>query len=570
MRLANAGRRPASDGQPMPRGPPAGRPAGEGQAEGALVGGGKRGAKPADRAVGAPVGTGLGTGRRPIASTRGRAAPGGGQREGGIVAVADGAEPLARRTPVPTPGRRDHRTPRPRGRRPGQDVRPDAGGDQGSGNPGDAGGDQSFTTAATVARFDAAAAETWEKLAGLLREARPDAAANWLDDLAARRRQAEAELRAARSIDRGQFGTAAYEQATHARLAHVEAALKLDPTLEDAHGEHMSSLYQECSLAGNNHEGKKLADVAESTLTHALNYLDRFGPHAKYRRAAHDACWPAIYLSLGKRDSPSRPELTPQRLRMVQMAKRVLDDAIRNSDLGTSTMPYGPTGSEFQLSRGDVDHRWADDETHGRSRWPSASNGSIVFCGNAREARLSRRRTNEGVPSDVMRRPQGGGMFWWECDDLWLRAAELAVDDASLDRAQQLVAQLQKRVTATQTQPKMSLSVARRQLLLRLRSVVVRMDDEAQLAEFDRWVQGMRERPVQWIRIQWRDANAFIKREASMREAIRAFQTSPIKGVTLRGEGLPGDGFVGSISALAEGDGRHVPGDHHYIPVETG
>ena len=210
---------------------------------------------------------------------------------------------------------------------------------------GDAGGDQSFAIDATVARFDAAATETWEKLAGLLREARPDAAANWLDDLAARRRQAEAELRAARSIDRGHWGTAAYEQATHARLAHIEAALKLDPTLEDAYGELMASLNEECSLARMNRERRKMADVAESTLAQALQYLDRFGPHAKYRRAAHDACSLAIYLSLDDLDTSSRPELTSQRLRMVQMAKRILDDAMRYSDLGTSTMPFGSTGT---------------------------------------------------------------------------------------------------------------------------------------------------------------------------------------------------------------------------------
>ena len=59
---------------------------------------------------------------------------------------------------------------------------------------GDASGDRSFTTVATVAEFDKAAVKTWEQLAGLLREAKPTAATDWLDDLAARRRQAEAEL----------------------------------------------------------------------------------------------------------------------------------------------------------------------------------------------------------------------------------------------------------------------------------------------------------------------------------------------------------------------------------------
>ncbi len=38
---------------------------------------------------------------------------------------------------------------------------------------GDAGGDQSFTSVATVAEFDRAAKETWQKVAGLLREAQP-------------------------------------------------------------------------------------------------------------------------------------------------------------------------------------------------------------------------------------------------------------------------------------------------------------------------------------------------------------------------------------------------------------
>ena len=124
-------------------------------------------------------------------------------------------------------------------------------------------------------------------------------------------------------------------------------------------------------------------------------------------------------------------------------------------------------------------------------------------------------KTTEGVRSDVMQRPQSGGLFWWECDDLWLRAAELAVDDACLDRAQQLVVQLRKRVTATQTQSRVSFPFARHELLLRLRSVVLRMDDEARLAEFDQWVQGMRERAVERMRVRWTEPRAFVPRDVA-------------------------------------------------------
>ncbi len=101
--------------------------------------------------------------------------------------------------------------------------------------------DQSLTTVGTVARFDRAAAEAWEKLAGVLREARPGAAAGCLDEMAVRRRQAEAELCIGRTLRGDRMEDYAK---LLARVAHTEAAMKIDPTCEEAAVEHLTSLYR--------------------------------------------------------------------------------------------------------------------------------------------------------------------------------------------------------------------------------------------------------------------------------------------------------------------------------------
>ena len=155
------------------------------------------------------------------------------------------------------------------------------------------------------------------------------AAAGWLDELAARRRQAEAELHAARLLGPGQWGTAESQQAIHDRLAHVEAAVKLDPTLEDAAGEHLRTLRDACTLVRHSTARARTTELAESILTHALRYFDRFGPQAKYRDVAHDASCVAIDAELGSLDLPGNLALTSRRLRMIQMAKLVLEDAVK-------------------------------------------------------------------------------------------------------------------------------------------------------------------------------------------------------------------------------------------------
>jgi hypothetical protein len=232
---------------------------------------------------------------------------------------------------------------------------------------GDTGANQSFATTATVGRFDAAAAASWEKLAGFLREARPDAAANWLDDMAARRRQAEAELRTARSLHSTEWGPVTYEQLAHDRLAHLEAALKLDPTLEDAIGERFESLANECAFASAKHEWKKTLDFCESILSDGLRYFDRYGTQGKYRETAQRASRCAVDQALGVLDfyagmalghqgaplTASDQGLTPQQLRIVPMAKRVLEEALVPGERrrGGGLM-YSP-GDQIALSRAD-------------------------------------------------------------------------------------------------------------------------------------------------------------------------------------------------------------------------
>ena len=61
-------------------------------------------------------------------------------------------------------------------------------------------------------------------------------------------------------------GTAESQQAIHDRLAHVEAAVKLDPTLEDAAGEHLWTLRDACTLVRHSTARARTTELAESIL----------------------------------------------------------------------------------------------------------------------------------------------------------------------------------------------------------------------------------------------------------------------------------------------------------------
>ncbi len=433
---------------------------------------------------------------------------------------------------------------------------------------GDAGGDRSFTTVATVAEFDKAAVKTWEKLAGLLREAKPNAATDWLDDLAVRRRQAEAELRAAKAIDPGYSRTAEHDRAIHARLAHVEAAVKLDPTLEDAAGDNLRMLMDECVLAQQNWLRQKVNDLAEEILAQALRYLERFGPRGKYRKVALDAGCAAAAASLADLESSTGMELTPQRLRIVQMAKLILEDAVKFGPPIDSAMYLNVPMS--QCSRAAI--LTIVGRAMKRTRVPAAERQQWVD-GILRQAALSEEPLPNMDPAELrslrnekerdeaqkaaLLRQFECDRFRWECTSMILCAAELAMDDVCIDRAWKLAAQLENRYQAKDKYALMGAFSMQQELLPRLRFVVMRMDDAGRLAEFDRWLDGLttRTKLIEMIRIRWPIADLYGDTTA-VPGAIRHNDIPTFDGLVIQCPTSPPSNLPRVICPLVEGNGR--------------
>jgi tetratricopeptide (TPR) repeat protein len=339
------------------------------------------------------------------------------------------------------------------------------------------GRDQSLLTAGTVAQFDRAAAEAWEKLAGVLREARPGAAAGWLDEMAVRRRQAEAELRIARTL-RGDPLTPDLGKLL-ARVAHTEAAMKIDPTSEEAALEHLASLGDACFRALSVHKGETQGEVdelAERILAGAVQYFDRFDPKAANRAIAHEACRIAVHLGLI--ELWGRPlhefEWTPRRAGMVQSARLALEDCVKHCGgtrvAGYEAMALVSVGRAMKRSGVPIEQRqqWID--------------GILRQCA---------RNEAEAPKADGIAKEQLQTGY----NELWLRAAELAVDDGRRDRAKALVAQLRDRIAASANPPWPD-------HVVQLRALVARLDDAAALAEFDRWVKELNSPGVQRLALR--------------------------------------------------------------------
>ena len=328
---------------------------------------------------------------------------------------------------------------------------------------GGSGHDQSLATVGTVAQFDRAATETWEKLAAMLREAQPGAAASWLDEMAVRRRQAEAELRIVRTLrgDTRDFGRLL------TCVAHAEAAMKLDPTCEEAVVERLTSLKDACLRAATVHKGEtegEVEEIAERTLAGAVQYFDRFDPSPANRAAAREACRVAMHLGLGDIYFSGTYfhgviRWTPRRLAMIQSAKLLLEDSLKH---GSRTTAAGYEAMALVIVGRAMKHAGLPREE--REPW---IDGVLQQCAldeakTAKAELIAKRRSQD------------------EYNRVWLGALGLALDDGRRDRARELIARLQDRIAAGPPPPWIA-------PVAELRELVARLDDAAALADFDRW-----------------------------------------------------------------------------------
>ncbi len=388
-------------------------------------------------------------------------------------------------------------------------------------------------TAGTVVQFDRAAAEAWEKLAGVLREAKPGAAAGWLEEMADRRHQADAELRIARTL-RGAMMDDYAKLLT--RVAHTEAAMKIDPTCEEAAVEHLTGLGEACFCAATVEKARtdgEMEELAARTLVAAVQYLDRFDATAN-RAAAYEACRLAVHLGVGDiyfngLFSQGGIQWTPRRLQMVDNAQRILEDSVKHSvALGYQDMMLTIVGRTMR-------HRGVP--LAQRQQWVD---GILQECVRGEKAKTV---------------PTGGP----HCD-LWLCAAELAFEDGSAGRAKELFAQMLDRLDSDRANWGLSSNFHARAVKL-----LERMDDAAVLAAWNRRIKEVQDQQAQvLLRLQIHWPEIMPVRDSHGNVIPDGLDAVP--SLLLRQAAEPG-GFGRSSRPLAAGDQRlYVLMDKAEIP----
>lgn len=343
------------------------------------------------------------------------------------------------------------------------------------------------------------------------------------EDAAARQRRSPAEVEAARAIAKEPMSLVDPQKMAQ-RLVHAETAAKLDSTLEDAVAEQIESL----ASYSYNHLGKPSgADAAKRIMELAPLYFDRFGADAPHRDQVHSACHGAVFLKLMLlRDFP-RKDLSPDKIQVVLAAKKILVLSIKRND--PKSLP--PYNSHFLLLVGRGLH--ATGKTcQERQQWVDEI---LKIC---RESEAERTRLAGTQDSVVMHQ---------QFDLMWLSAIELSIDDGEVQRAEQLLAELQKRVATR-------FGTTQDYLLPKLRGALVRMDDAALLGRFDRWQSELQGQAVGLIGVRWPDPEVFPRYERLSADTRRDI-TPPIEGVAIRAASPEPMSDSISISAFAEGNG---------------
>jgi len=170
------------------------------------------------------------------------------------------------------------------------------------------------TADAAVKDFDGLLGTAWAKCADTLGQASPQAAVDYLNEMALRRKQAQAELDAAPK------GLDLPREQSRQRLAHIAAAAKLDPTWEEA-------AYRLVFATANAfRDGVDYDfDAREAGIYEALRYLQRF-KHSGERRptVGHSALFWSLDRFLKLRNYESQ-ELTAKDRLALDALTEIID-----------------------------------------------------------------------------------------------------------------------------------------------------------------------------------------------------------------------------------------------------
>ena len=174
-----------------------------------------------------------------------------------------------------------------------------------------------------VKDFDRLIAEAWANVAASLSEAAPAAAQDALDAMALRRKQAEAEYRAAMAIE-GSFASA---KPARAKLPHLDAALRLDP---DHEGAAYEAFYQRFRIVQATANEPPDPESIHQALSAAVGYLRRFHDNPQRRLQV------GYYSHFVVYHSPARPwasadvlvEVTPELRKLLRLVREIVEHSV--------------------------------------------------------------------------------------------------------------------------------------------------------------------------------------------------------------------------------------------------
>jgi len=168
-----------------------------------------------------------------------------------------------------------------------------------------------------VKNFDQLPAKVWKKLSAALKQPVPKQTAKFLDELPLRRKQAEAEFKAAQNVDRSLPRAKRYEQ----QLARLDTALKLDPTFETASAERIRVRFRLLSATGK---------PRNSFVRDAARHVERFGVTPESYRFLHLAMG-TMRTPIGRLVYRSATDLTADDLRLLDVFKQLMERVLGSS-----------------------------------------------------------------------------------------------------------------------------------------------------------------------------------------------------------------------------------------------
>lgn len=314
----------------------------------------------------------------------------------------------------------------------------------------------------TVGGYNALARKAWDALAARLDKVDAGAGRKLMDDLAARRRQAMTEIEAAKRVRREDLRG---EALTRAKLAHINAALKIDPLCEEAAYRRVRLLNELYGSHGfRKYSGTK--DVHELIFA-AARYNDLFPQNPKRTCDVQTNVWIGVRMTPLINMYEGRPVPIDRDLR------RLLNAMSRMVEISTSGDPrrLGPACPRFFMTvcRG---MRACKVPLKQREAWIDG-----ILAGARKQMTQLKKMKFSSV---------GRMNFLFHHHWLHVIAATVSAEDGRIERAQKFVQEIQRVLDAADRSSLWhSYNAA---LVKRLRTVIIKIDDPKALARFDQWV----------------------------------------------------------------------------------